>query len=215
MTTADQTSTPTPSPAGTSFGLPAAAACAIGLLSTGYGFTLASSDAGIRWPIVAFEAVSAIACVFGVLVALGKIRGGAGITIGFAALALFIGTGLSLVTLQVNPRQIPTHPWFLARLGIAGLIGIAAVAAVLGGSVKSWAIALKGAILAAIGGALLGSIVLVGPWITSGSTGMQVAKVVGALIVFTLAAGLLCIGAHLVIKAFELRSEPSAAPAAA
>mgnify|MGYP001093495501 CR=1 FL=1 len=181
-------------------------ACGLGLLSTGYGFSLALSDAGIRWPVLGLEAASLIACLFGLLAGIGKVREGVGITIGFAAVALFIGTGLSLVSLEVAARLIPTHPWFLARLGICGLIMLAAVAAVLGTDRGAWLSAIKGGVLTAIGLGVVAAVVLTGSWITSGSTTAQVVKVVGALVVVTVGAGLLCVGVHLVVGAFERRA---------
>lgn len=185
------------------FGPLAAGLCALGLVSVLYGLSLSLGEAGIRWPVVALEVVSAVACLFGLFAGMGRIRDGVGITIGFAAVSLFIGTGLTLVTLEVPPRGIVTHPWFLARTALAGLIVLAAAGSVLNRQPQNWALMIKGAILSVAGLVLIAGVVGLGGWITSGSITLQVVKVVGALIAVTAAAGLLCVGVHLVIRAFE------------
>lgn len=185
------------------FGPIGAALCALGLASVLYGLSLSAGEAGIRWPVVALELVTAVACLFGLLAGFGKIREGVGITIGFAAVAMFVGTGLTLVTLEVPPRGIVTHPWFLARTALAGLIMLAAAGSVLHRRPENWVLVIKGAVLTGLGLGLVAGVVLLGDWITSGSVTMQVVKVVAALVAVTVAAGFLCIGVHLVIRAFE------------
>lgn len=170
----------------------------------GAGLALVGGEVPV-WGWFGFEAVMAVASVFGVLLGLGKFREGWGLAAACVAGAWFVGTGLGRLATHTSPGAVLRDTWFLARTGGAGLVALAGAYAVLSRDRRSIRPLIRGfAFLAPI---VLGG----GAWVATGGGwlgqshegGAGVLRMSILIILATLAGGLFCAGAHFIIRAFE------------
>lgn len=98
--------------------------CGLTLLSALLGayWGLAGLWPRVAWPLVGFEMVTILACVFGLLVSRGKFADGPGLTI--LCIAGLIMTSGVLAWLGANKVHagVNLKPFMLARLGVAGIL---------------------------------------------------------------------------------------------
>lgn len=158
------------------------------------------------WGWFGFELVMAVASIFGILLGLGRFRAGSGLAAACVAGAWFVGTGMGRLQTHAAPSAVLSDPWFLARLAAAAGVALAGAFTVLSRDGRSWK-------KLAVGLAMLVPVMaFAGFWVKTGgmwlgasqSGGMDVARKC-VLTVIVVGAGILfCVGAHLVIAAFEL-----------
>ncbi len=197
-------------------GLIAGATCAAIALSAIAGVFAAVLGSVPLWFFLGFEVVTLAACVFGILLAIGRFSDGPGLGLLCVVGAVAVGSVLGDISTQLaNPIggpvlrtfgkgglvQIPITTFMALRLAAAGIVGLCAAWIVLNRrpaeSIKSLIIGL------ALGVAML-VIVAVGwkvraPLATLGSF----AATIGLFTVGVLALGLLAASVHYTIRAFE------------
>ncbi len=178
--------------------------------------TLVAGDA-ILWFSSAFELLVVAAAVIGVLAGLGRFRDGWGL-----ALACVAGTSLvvgvfAFVELRANFNADPTYagmlkPYLAARVGLAAAFGLLASLAVFSRNRASWNALIRGLIvlapaagitawLATRGSAFLGA--------TRATPGAEAARILVLCLGGLVFIGLISVGLHLLIRAYELGRAPS------
>lgn len=181
------------------------------------------------WTLMAFEVVMAVSCSLALPFARGAYRDGPGLALTCFAGAVFAGSVLGYLSAQ---GVLGTHSlklWLLARVALAGLLGLFAAAVVLVRNPRSWGGLIKGLLLLSPHALIVvlfglqrygpGSVKsgldrLLGVFapLTRPAEGVAEAMRMGGLIVIAIiAGGLLCAGLHLIIRSFEIcRDDESA-----
>lgn len=183
---------------------------AIALLATAaWGLSICLGRTPIVWGMFGFEALVVAAGVLAALFALGRIPDAPGLTLLIIAGTVFISAGLGLVALGLSPRAVLMQPLFLIRFAIVGAFTLLAVFAALGANRTAWRILVRGIVLSVASAALLAiGLATRGLWL-SGTGAPQVVLIVAGTMGAIVLLALLCIGAHLVIRAFEVALAPS------
>lgn len=151
-----------------------------------------------------FEGVLAVTGLVGVLFGIGRFRQGVAMTLLCIAGAMFAATILGRLSVLASPGQTLRDPWVLARVGAAGLLVLAAIPGGLSNDRESWTTFSKGAFFGGL--FVLGCAVA---WLFRDTllhpaeSVVGVARIVGVLVGAVVLAVLLCIAAHLLIRAFE------------
>ena len=160
------------------------------------------------WMMFGFELVSMVAAVFGVGVAMGRFADGPALTLLCIAGVWGTGTLFGRVTAIHHPglRTLTTDPWVLGRVVLSVLVLAAAAYAVLMRNPRSWLVLIRGVVL---GGLALG--ILGAGWALRGSAvlrtvsgPLEILRIVGLFVAALAVGGLLSVGGHLVIRAFEM-----------
>lgn len=167
----------------------------------------------IAWPLVAFEIVTIVGCVFGLLVARGKFADGPGLTL-LCVAGLIMTCGV-LAWLGANKVHagVNLKPFMLSRLGVAGILyALAAISEVWHSpaAAKTLAKAIAYAIVfVAIAGAFASF--RNAPIMDKMQGWREAARLVGLAIAAILAVIGACGGVHLSIRAFTIAREPESA----
>ncbi len=178
---------------------------------------------GFAWGIFGFEALTILAAVFGVLVGLGKFRDGFAL-----ALACLAGTILvaAVFGIRVDARpkigDDPTlQPWInrMLALRMAVVFGYAALAslAVFARDRRCWVSAMRSMACLIPAALIAGGVFRFGlPFGgEAGSSEPNAARVISFLVIAMAVGGLVSVGGHLMIRAFEfgrLENETENAP---
>lgn len=189
--------------------------CGLTLLSAlaGAYWGLAGLWPRVSWPLVAFEIVTILGCVFGLLVARGKFADGPGLTI--LCIAGLIMTCGVLAWLGANKVHagVNLKPFMLARLGVAGILyALAAISEV-------WysPTAAKTLAKAIVYGVVFVAIVAAFAYFRNApimdkmkgwQEGVRLAGLGIASIIAVIGA---CGGVHLAVRAFTIAREPESA----
>lgn len=200
------------------FALPGFIRVTIGVVSgavllSAAGGMLAALAANDRpaWGMFGFEAVIAVAGVFGVLMAGGggRFREGPGLAAACIAGTFFVGSVLGYLSLQ-PPRLggVGLKPFVAGRVLAAAVVALAGAYCVLSRHPRSWRLLLTGLLLGAPVIAA-GAVVALPPLrgllapVTGAGTVVQMGAALGAFIVL---GSLLCASADFIIRAFEVGS---------
>ncbi|MCB9846431.1 MAG: hypothetical protein H6811_10655 [Phycisphaeraceae bacterium] len=170
--------------------------CIWGLLSAG---VIGTPNVGA----IGFEFVIAISAVVGLFYGLGRLGPDGGLTPALIAMSLVVAGGLAFVSLGKSPSATVTQPLFLLRFGLAGLLVASSVVLALGERRECWTMLSRGAALLA-GAGLLGA----GAWKLQQATAGEVravhlAGLIGAILLAIVVCAMACVGAHLIVRAFE------------
>lgn len=180
---------------------------ALVLLSNGAGaFFALRATPEAYWGWMGFEVVMAVASAFGIMLGLGRYREGSGLAAACVAGAWFVGSGMGRLQVHAAPSDVLRDTWFLARFGCAALVATAGAITVLSRDGRSWKkLAMGLAMLCVVGGIGVFFAKTGGMWLGTPQSGaMDVARK-SALVAVVIGTGVLfCIGAHLVIAAFEM-----------
>jgi len=179
------------------------------LASTAWGLSMCLGRTPIVWGMFGFETIVVLSGILAALFALGRFPDAPALTLVIVAGTVFISAGLGLVALGMSPRAVLMHPLFLIRFAIVGALTLLAAFAALGSNRTAWRILVRGVVLSAASAALLAiGLATRGSWL-SGTGALQVVLIVAGTMGAIVLLALLCIGAHLVIRAFEVALAPS------
>lgn len=194
---------------------PGWARAAVGVLSavllltaTGEG-VVSVARAPANWSTLGFAVVTALASVFGLLFASGKVRGSPGMTMACVAGAVLVCTELAGLGMDRWIVPLSKASWLMARrLIVLALLAITVVVA-LSGSRPGWrSLAVSGA--SAIPLALLGvwyKRAGLSPLLTPTTGVGEMLRLSGLIAAAALSLGSLCAVIHYGIRAFELASQ--------
>ncbi|MCC6969205.1 MAG: hypothetical protein IT434_03205 [Phycisphaerales bacterium] len=189
--------------------------CGLTLLSAlaGAYWGLAGLWPRIAWPLVGFEIVTILACVFGLLVARGKFADGPGLTI--LCIAGLIMTGGVLAWLGANKVHagLNLKPFMLARLGVAGtLYALAAISEVWYSRPAAVTLA-KAIVYSLVFAAIAAAFAYFrnAPIMDKMEGWREGARLIGLGIAAILAVIGACGGVHLAVRAFAIAREPESA----
>ncbi len=182
------------------------------LASAAWGLSMCLGRTPIVWGMFGFEALTVAAGVVGVLFALGRFPDSPAMTLIIITGTVFISSGLGLVALGLSPRAVLTHPLFLVRFGVVGALTLLAALAALERNRFAWRLLVRGVFLCIASVGLLGMTYATRGWWLSGSGVVEVIFIIGATLGGVVLLTMLCIGAHLVIRAFEVALAPGAKP---
>lgn len=156
--------------------------------------------------MLGFEIVLLVAASVGVLFGLGRFPQAPGLTLLILSGTVVIGAGLGLVSLGLNPVTVARDPLFLARFLLALAFGALAIPAALNGHRRAWrTLVVGGALACGSAGAIGVGVATSSRWLAA-SGPLQVILIVVSLLLVTALLGAICVGLHLVIRAFEMAS---------
>lgn len=186
--------------------------------------TVIGGDA-VLWFSSAFELLILAAAAVGVLAGLGRFRDGWALALACAAGTCLVVGVFAFIELRANFNSNPSYagllkPYLAARLGMAAGFGLLASLAVFSRNKACWHALIKGLViltpalgviawLATRGGAFLGA--------TRATPGAEAARILMLCLGGLVLIGLISVGGHMIIRAFELGRAPGdrAAPAKA
>lgn len=160
------------------------------------------------WALYTFEAVTLVACVLGLLFALGRFSGAPALTLLCVAGSIAVGSVLINVALrgQLDIKNsadaLALRPWLVARLAASTVMAVIGATLVLNRDARSWPLLVRGiaagAPLVVIAGAVYwlrghGGMPGMPQWLTA------ILAMTGAIVVGVS----LCASAHFLIRAFE------------
>ncbi len=181
------------------------------LASTAWGLSMCLGRSPVVWGMFAFEALVVAAGILAALFAMGRFPDAPALTLVIVAGTVFISAGLGLVALGLSPRAVLMHPLFLIRFAIVGALTLLAAVAALGSNREAWRLLAYGIVLSVVSVAILAvALATRGSWL-AGSGTLQVLLIIAGTIGAIVLLGLLCIGAHFVIRAFEIALTPTGA----
>lgn len=194
-----------------------------GLVGVLCGLTLLSALAGaywglaglwprVSWPLFAFELVTILACVFGLLVARGRFADSPGLTI--LCIAGLIMTGGVLGWLGANKVHagVNLRPFMLSRLAVAGVLYALAAISEVWYSPSARRKLMKAGIFAIVFlGVVGGMFALRHSPIMDKMQGWREGVRLGGLALASVIALIgACGGVHLAVRAFTIAEEPEA-----
>lgn len=186
------------------FTLTTGAVCALVGLSA-IAFTAAAAlQPKPLWFLIGFELVTLTAAIFGVLLSLGKFKGGP--AIGLLCVSACVGVGALLGYVSVNGKlgSFGMKPWFFAREGAALTLATASALVVLLRQPQPALRALiRGAVLfIPVVVLVVGTRALMNTTFWADTSGPL--KVVAVVVIFGLVLGFFAASVHYVLKAFAI-----------
>lgn len=177
------------------------------ILTLAWGAVITFGSGPAVWGMFGFEVVIAASATVGVFFSMNALPHAPALTLSCIALGIFVSAGLGLVATGLLPGPVLRHPLFLTRFALVAGFAALAVVAALGESQRSWRMFFRGGALAGVSaGALLGGYRLMGTISLGPGIGqllLIIVSVLGAVVLM----GALCVGAHMLIRAFEIAAD--------
>lgn len=177
------------------------------ILTLAWGARLTFGSGPSVWGMFGFEVVIAAAGVAGLFFARGAFPQSPPLTLACIALTILVAAGLGLVATGLLPGPVLRHPLFLVRFAIVGGFSGLAVFAAMGDNQKAWKTLFRGGFLSIVcAGGLFSGYRLMGALSLGPGIG-QLLLIIVALLGAVVLLGGLCVGAHLLIRAFEIAAD--------
>ncbi|MBL8760650.1 MAG: hypothetical protein JNL50_05040 [Phycisphaerae bacterium] len=201
--------------------IPSAVRLLVGILC---GVTLLTALAGaywglaglwprVAWPLVAFELVTILACVFGLLVARGKFAETPGLAILCVAGLIMTGGVLGWLGANKNHAGLDLKPFMLSRLGVAAVLYALAAAVEVWRSAPARKALAKSIAYALVFVGIVGAAYVYrnAPVMNTMNGWREGVRLAGLAIAAIIAVVGACGGVHLAVRAFTIAREPDSA----